>query len=768
MTLRGGFWWYSEDGREFSIVRRDLKTPWLNYLSTDGLKSVLTHTGAGLAFGRSPYNDSFLHDRNPRLVFVRDQESGAAWTINGTDTPQQPEGWICTHGFGYTRIESKSQDIAGRVTYFLPVDESAEVWRIRLENTSARVRHLRVFALTLWDLGSRGYDMATFSQVYFEDPMLLAVCHHWPYLNFRTTHAEYNRPWDHIGFMASSPTPSGFDAVCREFVGEDRAMTRPAAVQAGACRQSSRRGLDPCGALQMDVTVPPGGVADLVVVVGMASDKSDAARMRDKLATPAGADTAFTAVKDWWTDYLGRMRIDLPDRDITTFANGWNRCAMYTRYYHRVGVRDTAQDIAAFMPFDLDRVRKRLKGIFESQHQAGCANHDVDQLASPYHISINSDVPLWIPWITGKYVRETGDYGLLEQKSGYFDGGEGTVYEHCVKAIDYIRRESGRYGLPLQKCGDWNDCLMGSHKAGVSVWLGIFYHITLLEMVELAGRTGRKADAQRFLAQARELEATINGVGWDGRWYLQGFDDDGGVIGGHTEEEGRIYLNSQTWAILAGLASPERSRTCMQAVKELMDTPVGIPLLAPPYSKPQDRIGVISRMSMGDHHNGGVWNHAVTWAILAECKIGRPDRALDLYRKLLPPYLSQKWPAHIGEPYAFGSVTNTPVAGDTGGKGGGWNTGTVCWIYRVLFEGFAGITPEFDGLRIEPSLPSEWRKITVKRPYRGCVYNIAIEAPAGAERPVKAITVNGKPVSGTLIPPQPSATEVEVQVQLGA
>jgi cellobiose phosphorylase len=199
-----------------------------------------------------------------------------------------------------------------------------------------------------------------------------------------------------------------------------------------------------------------------------------------------------------------------------------------------------------------------------------------------------------------------------------------------------------------------------------------------------------------------------------------------------------------------------------------MDTPVGIPLLAPPYSKPQQRIGVISRMSQGDHHNGGIWNHAMTWAILAECKIGRPDRALDLYRKFLPAYLSQKWPAHVGEPYTFGSNTNTPVYGETGGKGGGWNTGTVCWVYRVLFEGFAGITPEFDGLRVDPRLPAEWRRITVKRPYRGSVYNISIEAPSGASQGVKELHVDGRRITGNLIPVLPHAQDVDVRVVLGA
>ncbi|MEI6211882.1 MAG: hypothetical protein WCR06_09695 [bacterium] len=766
MSLRSDFWNYSADGREFNLTRRDVQTPWQNYISTDLIKSVFSHTGGGKSFGRCSYNDSFLADNNPRLVFVRDQESQVAWTINGTDTAQQPADWTCTHGFGYTRLSSKTCDIAGSVTYFAPLDEATEIWRIRLENTGARARHLRVFPLALWSFGLRGYDQS-FDNIFFDRGMIIGECLHWPFLDFRSTNAQYNRNWDHVGFMAASPTPSGFDCVYKEFVGAGNALTRAAAVQTGACRNSTKRGAASCGALQLDVTVAPGEAADLVVLVGMAKDARDAERIRTLFGTPAQADAALAGVKQWWTDYLARIHITLPDDDITTFANGWNRYGMYTRYYYRFGIRDTAQDMGAFAAFDVARASSRIQRLYEAQYQDGSTNHDIDQLNSPFHKSINSDVPLWLPWAAGSFIRETGDYAMLEQRYSYFDGGEGSVYEHCVKAIDYIRRESGRFGLPLLKCGDWNDCLMGSNKTGVSVWLGIFYHINLMEMHELAARTGRTADAARFLAQARELEATINQHCWDGRWYLRAFDDEGGVIGGHAEEEGRIYLNSQTWAILAGLAPADRARTSMEAVEELMDTPFGIPLLAPPYTRTQDRIGVISRMAPHEHHNGGVWNHAMTWAMLAECKIGRPDRALDLYRKLMPAYLSQKWPLYIAEPYTYTSFTNTPGSGEPGRPSTGWNTGTVCWIYRVLHEGFAGISPTFDGLRVEPSLPSGWRTITVRRPYRGSVYHITIESPAGASQGVKELYVNGQRVPGNLIPIQPPGQLAEVRVVLG-
>ncbi|MBM4164304.1 MAG: hypothetical protein FJ222_07680 [Lentisphaerae bacterium] len=767
MSLRGDHWSFSDDGKEFSFTTREHTHPWRNLIFTDHLKSSFTHTGAGGVCDRSPVNDCLCPDNNPRLVAVRDQESGAVWTVNGVDSPKQPADWKCTHGFGYTRIQSKTSEIAGSVTYFVPVDEATEIWQIRLENTGSRPRKLRVFPCVLWRFGLTGYETG-FDDVYFADTMIVGTCHHWPFVDYRSTYNKFEREWDRVGFMASNPAPSGFDCVLEQFTGSGSFSAGAEAIQSGRCRNSVHKGLDSCGVLQMDITLAPGAVTDLVVLVGMARDPSDAARIRAKYGTVAQANAAFAALKQWWTDYLGRMTIELPDSEMTLFANNWHRYNMFTRYYSRFGVRDTAQDMGAVTAYDPERARARLILVLETQYRDGCTRHDIDLLGSFHHRTINSDLPLWLTWLTARHIRETGDYGWLDHTFSYADGGEGTVYEHCVRAIDYIKQESGRFGLPLTKCGDWNDCLVGSATSGVSVWMGLFYHHNLMDMHELAMRSGHPDDAARFLAQARALAESINTHCWDGRWYLLAFDDDGGVIGSSTETEGRIWVNPQTWAILSGVAPADRARTSMESVQELMDTPVGIPLMAPPYTKIQKRIGMITRYAPGHHHNGSSWHHAVTWAMLAECKIGRQDRALELFRKLIPAYMSQKWAEHTVEPYVYASYTNTAPSGQLGRTGIPWNSGTVCWMYRVLFEGFAGITPEYDGLRVDPRLPAEWPKITVKRPYRGSIYHITIEAPERMSKRVKELYVDGKPVAGNLIPILPPGREATIRVVVGA
>lgn len=764
MSLAGLFWEYTANGREFVIRQRDLPQPWHNYISTDSIKLILKHTGAGPSFGRNPSEDRFTAEENPRLVFVRDQETGECWTANGVGGAA-PADWQCRHGFGYTTLSGTTNGIHGTVTIFAPLDEPAEVWCVTLRNQTDRPRRLAVFPFALWGLAHAGHEINR-DNVYHERGVVFAECWHWAFADFRNSYPKYNRTWDRIGFMAMSLPPSGFDCTVPGFVG-DGSLHAPAAVRAGRCTNSVKRGLPGCGALQGELTLAPGTETEFVVLVGAAKNKRHARRILAKYNAPAKAGKAFRALRSWWDEYLGRMTIHTPDADITTFANGWNRYAMLQRYYHRLGYRDTAQDIAAFVPIDPERTRQRIGMLCEAQFRNGNTYHDVAMLGFPQHVTINSDPPAWLPWVVGVYVRETGDFGWLKTKFSYQDGGTGTVYDHCVRALDWYRRESGKFGLPLLKCGDWNDCLQGSWRKGVSVWLGQFLHIGLTDFAEIATRTRRPADAKRFRAAADRLAKTINAHCWDGRWYVRAFDDAGKPIGSHTEQEGKIFVESQAWAVLSGIAPADRARQCLESVEKLMDLPIGIPLVAPPYTRIQERIGILSRIAPGVHHNGGSWNHAVTWVIIAECRIGRADRALEIYRRLFPPYLSQKWPAHRSEPYIHASHTDGPLSGRCGRTGVGFNTGTVCWIYRTLHEGFAGITPEWDGLRINPCLPKEWDRLEVRRRYRGNDFHIVIEDPGHVGHGVRSITVDGQPITGNLIPAIRSTKTREVRVVLG-
>lgn len=766
MALKGVFWSYEADGREFSIRRRDLPQPWHNYISTDHIRLILKHTGAGPSFGRSPTDDRFTAEDNPRLVFLRDRHNGAFWTVNGVDG-DAPADWECRHGFGYTILRGTRHGIHGTLTIFVPLDVSAEVWRVSLRNLSQQRRRLSVFSFVLWQLAHARHGIH-YDCVYFERNLIFAECWHWAFADFRNSYPRYNRTWDRVAFMGMSLPVSGFDCTRAGFLGEPEGLFAPAAVRQGRCRNSERRGEPSCGALQGELDLAPGAEAEFVVVVGAAADKAAARGIAAKIGAPAKAARAFDALRAWWDEYLARMTIRTPDPDITTFANGWNRYAMLQRYYHRFGYRDTTQDIAAFCPIDPERVRQRIGQLCEAQFRAGNTYHDVAQLGFPQHVTINSDPPAWLPWVVGIYARETGDLEWLRTRFAYADGGAGTVYEHCVRAATWYRGEIARYGLPRIRSGDWNDCLQGSWRRGVSVWLAEFLTLGLRDLAAIAACLGRAADARRFRVEAARLTRAVNARAWDGRWYVRAFDDDGRPIGSGHDREGRIFLESQVWAVLSGVAPSERARECMRSVQRLMDLPVGLPLVAPPFTRIEEQVGLISRMAPGVHHNGGSWNHAVTWAIIAECRIGRPDRALELYRRIFPAYLSQRWQDHRSEPYIHASYTDAPASGHPGRTGVGFNTGTVCWIYRALHEGFAGITAGWDGLRIAPSLPREWDWLEVRRRYRDNEFHIVIEASRQGRRDrIIRFEVDGRPRHTNVVPARPDRQTREVRVILG-
>ena len=765
MTLKTKHGHFTDDGHEFVITHRDLPVPWHNLLCTESLNAVISHLGAGLTYGRCQINDRVTAEESPRLVFVRDNQTGRHWTINGVGPNRPPDDWECRHGFGYTTIRSTTAGIAGEVTYFLAPQKPVEIWRICLTNTTRRPRDLSLFSYVKWSLAYIGTPGQN-DNVYTKDGTIFAECWFWAGAAHRSSLPQFNREWDRIAFMASSRRPVRFDCLPEEFVGQGTDAA-PAAVKAGRCLNSFGRGGENIGVLEHPLKLRPGQTARLVVLVGVGKNRRDITRLIRRYADPTAAGAVLKQRKVWWDEYLARMTIELPDRDITTFANGWNRYTMHWRYFTRFGLRDTAQDMVSYFPFDLVRARRRMALVYQCQIKGGNAYHEIEHFRFPNHVTVNSDKPLWLPWMTAEYLKETGDWDWLERKFAYHDGGQGTVYEHLVRAIDWVLSQSGRYGLPLVKIGDWNDALSGSWRRGVSVWMAIFLYQNLREMHEIARRTSRQADAARFAAEAERLKKTVNDKCWDGAWYVRVFDDDGRPIGSRKNKEGRIYIEPQTWAVMSGLAPAERARTCLESVERLMDTPVGLPMLAPPYRRPAKQVGELSRLSPGYHHNGGVWNHVNTWAMLAECLIERTDRALDLYKRIFPPRLAREVERFASPPYAFGSYTNPPVSRFYGQADTGCNTGTTCWAWRVLFEGFCGIHAEYDGLRIAPRLPMTWKWAQAKRPFRKALYSISIENPEGVASGIRSIELDGMPLASNLLPGDGPAGEHTVRVVMG-
>jgi cellobiose phosphorylase len=701
------------------------------------------------------------------MVYVRDNKAGKYWTLNGIDGSADFTSWECTHGFGYSTIKAESEGIKGSITYLLPLNDPLEIWQVTLKNDSSDERSLSVFPFVLWDLAHTSAMSSSFDhRVTCEGNLIYAECIAWKGNAVRSSLPQFNRYWDRIAFMASSLPADGFDCKLAEFYGRKRGENAPITVVEGKCRNSQHRGTTNCGAFQHTITLKPNQEISFAVLVGYGRTREHIAQLVKTYNSVEAARKSLKEVHAFFDEWLGRIHMEFPDKDITTFANGWNRYQMYIRYCNKFHFRDTAQDQAAILAFDPGQAEKRIRRLLETQLRSGHAMHEIQEFRFTLHPSVNSDLCLWLPWLLSIYLKETDDWDYLDEQMLFFDGSQASVYEHLTRAIDYTLSQRGLYNLPLIKCGDWNDALAGSCEKGVSIWMAEFLHLCLKEMVQIANRSGNIDDAQRFEREAILLKKAINEHCWDGEWYVRAFDDFGLPIGSARDKEGRIWLNAQSWAVLSDVAD-ERAITCMDSAYKHLWTEVGMPMTWPPFNEPEKRIGEFSRMPPGFHHNGGAWNHANAWAIIAECKLGRSDQALKYYKTIFPPRLSQNYPNKHDEPYGIASYTNTAPSGDLGGSGVAWNTGTVCWSYRALLEGFCGVRPDWDGLAIDPRLPSEWKHAKVKRPFRGNVFTIEIRNPKGVNRGVAEIVVDGKKAESNVISADPTLVERRVTVVMG-
>jgi cellobiose phosphorylase len=762
MARDSSFWAFSEDGREFIIRRRKLPDTWRNHLATDDFNCSIDQTGAGHAYGRSPSDDRVTADECGRTIFVRDAATGSFWTLNGT-TGEQPSDWQCRHGMGSTTISHTTEGVASSVTYFLPLRGATEIWRIRLHNTTDQRRELGLFSHVTWRLGFVRTPPMNYNVV-SSGGVIWAENYFWNGSAHRSSLPEFNKTWDRIAFMAASVEPDGFDCLPEGFVGDGSALA-PQAVREGACRGSFGRGGENIGVLQHNIAIEPGGTFDMMILVGYAPDKAAARKLVRRYGDVAKADEAFAALGKWWDTYLGSAFTETPDREINQFNNGFTMRGIYTRYYLRYGYRDTAQDVSGLVIFDRERARLRMEAMMRAQFKCGNTLHDVPSLRFDSHLTVNSDPPLWLPWVISAYLRETGDWAFLHKRIPFRDSGDATVYEHALRSLDWVLSQSGRFGLPLIKCGDWNDALAGAWEKGVSVWMADFLYLNLNEMAQVAQRFKRPRDAQRLAREAARIARTVNEKCWDGKWYIRGFDSTGKPFGSKSCREGSIFANPQSWGVLSGLAPADRALTAMKSVERIMDTPVGIPMLFPAYTRPNPALGEITRFAPYHHHNGGVWNHLNTWVCMAECKLGRTDRALEVYRRFFPPRLAREVDRFTAMPYAYGSWTNTPRSRLYGKADASSNTGTTVFAWHVLMQGFCGVSAEHDGLRVEPRLPTSWKWARVRRPFRDATYDIRIENPRGLAVGKVAVELDGKPIEGNLLP-LPTRREHQVLVRI--
>jgi cellobiose phosphorylase len=809
---------YFDDERcEYVITRPDTPLPWINYLGCEAYFGLISNTAGGYSFyqdarlrrlTRYRYNNVPL-DSSGRYIFLREDDTGTFWSPSWQPTRHELEDYSCRHGLGYTTIGSTYQGIEAHTRYFVPLGESLEIWQLKVTNHREQPASLSIYSsieFCLWDANDdatnfqRNYSIG---QVEVEDDVI-----------YHKT--EYRERRDHFAYMACSAKVAGYDTQREAFLGPYRGWDRPAAVERGQLSNSEAHGWAPMGAFHVKVTLEPGETRQIIYVLGYHENPRDgkfdppgSQRINKRTVVPIIAryldadqvEAAFEALRAYWDGLLGIYCVQTPDIHTDRMVNIWNlyQCmatfnlSRSASYYESgigrgMGFRDSTQDLLGFVHLVPGRARERILDLAATQLETGGAYHQYQPLTKRGNDAVGSgfnDDPLWLVLSAAAYLKETGDWGILDEPVVYDNqpGSETPLYEHLQRALRYTEVRRGPHGLPLIGRADWNDCLnlncfssepgqsfqTTTNKDGVvaeSIFIAAMYVLAAEELAYIAQARGLEGEARAYRDRAATMTTLVYEHGWDGAWFLRAYDNFGHKVGSRECMEGQIFVEPQGFCILAGIGLEDgKAHKVLSAVEERLATEHGILLQQPAYSQYHLHLGEISSYPPGYKENASVFCHTNPWIMIAETLVGRGDRAHDYYTRINPSARESISDVHRCEPYVYAQMIAGRDAATPGEAKNSWLTGTAAWNYVAITQWILGIRPTLKGLQVAPVIPTDWPSFTATRVYRGVTYQIAVER-AGAGNNV-SLVVDGRPVAGDIVPlPPEGATEVRVEVTL--
>ena len=740
---------FNEKGNEYEIWKPDLKRPMLNYFWNKKILSAVNQNGGGNGgYGGMTANyigevgkpRAWLLGNGNRYVYIRNDDSRTLWNPGWYPTKTALDEYRCVHGLGYSMIEGVKEQIYVGLYGTVSYDEPAEMWQIKVRNQDVKERKVTVFPFVEFDLEGYVHNSGFESWVYasFDEQNGLI---------FADNSAE-ERPyeWFH-GFCATDYPIKAFDTSRTEFLGVYGNVTMPKAIEDGGLTNSLASCEKMVGAFELSLNLAAGEEKEILFVVGSANSKAEAQRIAEKLLKKECFAETIKLNQQSKEDLCSLMMIKTPDEKVNAFANYWLKqqvqlCVEVGRGAGN-GFRDCLQDcwtIAAFNPKHArDKIYEALGQIYRSGRCVRGWNPLKDRECS--------DGPTWVAPTVNAYLKETGDTEFLDEKVSYLDGGEDTVWEHILTTTRYSSDDLGPHNLVLAHVGDWNDSLNGMGKGGIgeSVWTSIALYQSLNAVAEIAKVIKKDAMIeQEMLERAKRIKNAINEHGWDGEWYLAGYRDDGRPVGSKLNEEGMIYLNSQTWATMLGIADEERKNLCLEAVDKYLDSDYGALTCYPAYTKYDSTVGRLTGFVPGIWENGAPYCHGAAFKVISDFVQGRGDEGYQMLQKILP---DSQWnpSTHSGsEPYVLTNMYFGPSNPRKGETLFAWITGTAGWVYRSISEHLLGFQPQYDGFLMNPCIPKEWKRVSGTRKFRGDIYEIEILNENGNSNRVKELIVDGK------------------------
>ncbi|NOX89628.1 MAG: glycosyl transferase family 36 [Calditrichaeota bacterium] len=788
---------FSDDGKEFIIDNVETPTPWINYLQNGQYFALISNNGGGYSYIKSPLHGRITRyrlndvppDRPGKYIYIKDLDSGEVWSLTWQPVGKFREAYRVIHGFGYTRAESHVSGIDGSVNYFVPLNDTLEIWDVKLKNTSNRRRRLAVIGYVEFALGHALIDIINqcddqhFNRIYFDRQLnsLFATKTYWVTKNTSTQHQE-NNEWDQWAFFTLNQPIKKYETVREQFLGFYRNENNPLAIERDSFSCRDRDFGNVVGAIWSEIELESGQEKRFHFKLGVIpKDRFDRKKkvVIEKYHSDRAVDQALNEVKDYWERFFSSVRVKTPDKELNIFLNYWTpyqakmafdvgRVASF--YYWGIargyGFRDTAQDTIAVTIAHPEKARERIKLLARQMFRNGSVYHHFygdGQGETTGHC----DDPLWFILAVSDYIKETGDLEILKHKERFLDTKEEyPILQHLLAVVNFVENNLGKHGLPIFGRGDWNDTLdyIGGDEGGESVWGAMFYATLLKDLIELLEFIGKNNELKRVKAVQKSLTENIERYCWDGEWYIRAFGQDERKIGSGESEAGQIFLNTQSWAVLAGLPDKDRLIKAMDSVKIKLDTPYGPKICAPAYRKIDPDIGLVTRCVPGKKENAAVFCHPTTWLIQAECLLGRGNHAYEYYKKLLPSNLNSS--RFKTEPYVYAQYITSDEHSTAGQASHSWQTGTAAWMFRVTLDYLIGVRATLKGLLIDPVIPSFWKEFSIERVFRGSTYKIHIKNPDGLQKGVKSIKINGKPISGNILPLFKNE-EIDVEVLMG-
>lgn len=769
---------FDDINKEYIITNPRTPYPWINYLGNENFFSILSNTAGGYSFykdaskrrlTRYRYNNVPTDDGG-KYFYINDGDN--IWSPGWKPVKTELDEYACHHGLGYSKIKSKLNNLGAEVMYFVPLGFDGEVQKLTLKNESEETKKIKIHSFVEWAFWNALDDMTNFQRNFNIGEVEIegSTIYH---------KTEYRERRNHFAFYSASQAINGFDTDRETFLGEYNGFNKPEKVSSGTSGNTIAHGWSPVASHFIEVELKSNEEYEIIFVLGYAENEQDekfsspnvinktkAKQMIKLFKTSEQVDQALSDLKQYWENLLGHLQIGSDDNKLDRMVNIWNQYqSMITYFFSRsasyfesgigrgMGFRDSNQDIIGMVHMVPDLARQRIIDLASTQLKDGSAYHQYQPLTKKGNHELGgnfNDDPLWLILSVSAYIKETGDWSILDVQAPFDNNGDdASMFEHIKRSFYHVVNNLGPHGLPLIGRADWNDCLnlnCFSEEPGESFQTTENKKGEVAESVMIAGMfvsygeefakicelLDKKEEAATAHHQIENMKASIDKHAWDGDWFLRAYDYYGNKVGSKENDEGQIFIESQGFCVMAGIGNKDgRAQKALEAVENRLATPYGIVLLNPPFTEYRLNLGEITSYPPGYKENAGIFCHNNPWIIISEAMLGNNEKAFDYYRRIAPAYLEGISELHKTEPYVYAQMIAGKDSQKPGEAKNSWLTGTAAWNFYAVSQYILGIRPEYEGLRIDPKIPKELGNFTAIRKFRGATYNIQVENKGG-------------------------------------